>query len=332
MCLFTIPLYFQLARGATAAQSGLYLAPFMLSNAAGNVAGSRYARRFGTTARGNARCQLAVLRWTGSAGRSCRFDAPVWAIIVAMVITGPGIGGCFIGSMMGGQNALGAKDIGSGTGALLVLRSVGGASGSSLAGAIIASGLIAVQQTSSATGPTAAQSMHRGAAALADAVREGQPGCGGSSRLEFRVGVCGRRGGRRCHLWRDAVDAECQASRSAAGRGPDLRVAVAPRGDRSVVEFLAAGAGFTMVSPLSSEAEAGSNPGRALQTMGRVLWRLRFRPGPGTCWRAARTGLRTETMGTVSCRHRLRRSTRPGRWRLDGVVRFQAQPIFAASN
>lgn len=39
------------ARGATAAQSGLYLAPFMLASAVGNVAGSRYARRFGTMRR-----------------------------------------------------------------------------------------------------------------------------------------------------------------------------------------------------------------------------------------------------------------------------------------
>src|ERR1700748_2530977 len=81
--------------------------------------------------------------------------APVWAVIAAMVVTGPGIGGCFIGSMMGSQNALGSQDIGSGTGALLVLRSVGGASGSTVAGAIIASGLLAVQRVSGGGGPAA---------------------------------------------------------------------------------------------------------------------------------------------------------------------------------
>jgi hypothetical protein len=41
--------------------------------------------------------------------------------------------------MMGSQNALAAQDIGTGTGALVLLRSVGGASGSTLAGALIAS-------------------------------------------------------------------------------------------------------------------------------------------------------------------------------------------------
>jgi MFS family permease len=145
MCLFSIPLYFQLVRGTTTAQSGLYLTPFMLASAAGNVAGARWAKHFGTL-RGAIRlgsclcCAglilLAVLP----------LNAPIWAIVLAMVLAGPGVGSCLIGSTMSAQNALSAKDMGSGTGALLVLRSVGGASGSTLAGAIIASGMIATNR------------------------------------------------------------------------------------------------------------------------------------------------------------------------------------------
>jgi EmrB/QacA subfamily drug resistance transporter len=48
MCLFAIPLNFQLARGATAAQAGAYRAPFMLASAGGNIVGSRWGRRVGT--------------------------------------------------------------------------------------------------------------------------------------------------------------------------------------------------------------------------------------------------------------------------------------------
>jgi hypothetical protein len=140
LCLFTIPLYFQLARGATAAQAGLYLSPFMLASAAGNVAGSRYAKRFGTM-----RGEMRIAAFLACAGlvmlAALPLDAPAWLVVVAMVITGPGAGGCLIGSMMTSQNALGARDIGSGTSALLVLRSVGGASGSTLAGSIIAAGM-----------------------------------------------------------------------------------------------------------------------------------------------------------------------------------------------
>jgi EmrB/QacA subfamily drug resistance transporter len=145
MCLFAIPLYFQLARGATAAQSGLYLAPLLLSSAVGNIAGSQYAKRFGTM-RGEMRFS-SVLCCAGLVVLAALpLDASVWAVLVAMFAAGIGIGGCFIGSMMCSQNALSARDTGAGTGALLVLRAVGGASGSSLAGAIIASGLIAIQK------------------------------------------------------------------------------------------------------------------------------------------------------------------------------------------
>lgn len=68
-------------------------------------------------------------------------DAPLWAMIAAMVITAPGLGVCLLGTIISSQNAVPAKDVGAGTGALLVLRSIGGASGSTLAGALIASGL-----------------------------------------------------------------------------------------------------------------------------------------------------------------------------------------------
>jgi EmrB/QacA subfamily drug resistance transporter len=147
MCLFAIPLYFQLERGATAAQSGLYLAPFLLASAAGNIAGAQWAKRFGTV-RGEIRLASALCCVGLVLLAILPVTAPIWVIVVAMVLTGPGVGGCLIGSTMGAQNALSAKDMGSGTGALLVLRSVGGASGSTLAGTIIASGMLAAQHGS----------------------------------------------------------------------------------------------------------------------------------------------------------------------------------------
>jgi EmrB/QacA subfamily drug resistance transporter len=138
MCVFAIPLYFQYARGASATQSGAYVAPFMVAMAAGNVVASRWARRIGAVRPGLlVGSALACLGLLLLAVLSP--IAPVWAIVTAMVLTGPGIGCCHISSMMGSQNALAAQDIGTGTGALVLLRSVGGASGSTLAGALIAS-------------------------------------------------------------------------------------------------------------------------------------------------------------------------------------------------
>jgi EmrB/QacA subfamily drug resistance transporter len=150
MCLFTIPLYFQLSRGATPAQSGIYVAPFMLASAVGNLAGSRWAGRVGTL-RGGLRMSSALCCVGLILLALLPLNAPNWTVVAAMLVTGPGVGGCLIGSIMNAQNALIAQDIGSGTGALLVLRSVGGASGSTLAGSIIASGLMAVAHTARAT-------------------------------------------------------------------------------------------------------------------------------------------------------------------------------------
>jgi EmrB/QacA subfamily drug resistance transporter len=171
MCLFTIPLYFQYVRGTTPAQSGIYVAPFMLASAFGNVTGSRWARHFGTV-RGGLRIASSLSGVGLILLAIVSLHAPVWAVIVAMVFTGPGMGGCLIGSMMGSQNVLGGQDIGSGTGALLVLRSVGGACGSTVAGAIIASGLIAAQRTTGAA-PVAAPAVQHGTVTLGHIARSG---------------------------------------------------------------------------------------------------------------------------------------------------------------
>jgi MFS family permease len=162
-CIFTIPLYFQLGRGVTATQSGVYVIPFMLASAAGNVVGSRWGRHFGTMRGG-----LRIAAFIGCAGlallAALPLNAPLWAVIIAMIIAGHGIGVCLIGSITSAQNALTAQDIGAGTGALLVLRSVGGASGSTLAGAIIGSGLIAIRQTADGA-PVFADAASSGSAA-----------------------------------------------------------------------------------------------------------------------------------------------------------------------
>lgn len=140
ICLFSIPLYFQLVRGTTAAASGLYIVPLLLANVGGNVLGGVYARRYGTI-----RGALRIATGMSFAGlvllALLPLDAPLWMLIGAMVIAAPGMGVCLLGTIMSAQNAVPPKDIGTGTGALLVLRSVGGATGSTLAGAIIASGL-----------------------------------------------------------------------------------------------------------------------------------------------------------------------------------------------
>lgn len=166
ICLFTIPLYFQFVRGATTAQSGIYLAPFMLASAAGNVAGARWAKHSGTM-----RAEIRIASGICCAGlvmlTFLPMTAPIFVIIVALILTGPGVGGCLIGSTINGQNALSGKDMGSGTGALLVLRSAGGAIGSTLAGAIIACGMVTAQHGAGGTMSAIAHSTQHTSATLA---------------------------------------------------------------------------------------------------------------------------------------------------------------------
>jgi EmrB/QacA subfamily drug resistance transporter len=174
-CVFTIPLYFQLGRGVTAAGSGIYVVPYMLASATGNIIGSRWGRRSGTM-----RGVLRIASLLGCAGlallAALPLTVPAWAVVVAMIITGSGIGMCLIGSITSAQNALSAQDTGAGTGALLVLRSVGGASGSTLAGTIIASGLIAFRHAADSTASLTANSLHHGAAGLANLADGGLAG------------------------------------------------------------------------------------------------------------------------------------------------------------
>ena len=73
--------------------------------------------------------------------------------------------------MTSAQNALTARDIGSGTSALLVLRAVGGASGSTLAGAIIAAGLVATKHAAGNTTSSPTFGMVYAIAGLIAAIR-----------------------------------------------------------------------------------------------------------------------------------------------------------------
>jgi MFS family permease len=114
----------------------------MVATAMGNVVAGRWARRAGSVRSGLLAGSAIACLGLAALAVLTPF-APPWALVASTLVIGPGIGCLFIGSMIGAQNALARGDIGTGTGALLLLRSVGGASGSTLAGAIIASQLTA---------------------------------------------------------------------------------------------------------------------------------------------------------------------------------------------
>lgn len=139
LCIFALPLYFQLVRGNSAAQSGLFVMPFLLANVLGNIISSKLARRTGkmrgilTGGFAAGALGLCVLAFLDAA-------APIWLVLGVTLLAGTGLGGCMVGTIMVVQNALHPRDIGAGTGSVIVLRSMGSAFGSALAGTLLGLG------------------------------------------------------------------------------------------------------------------------------------------------------------------------------------------------
>ncbi len=136
LCVFALPLHFQLVRGADAAMSGMLVVPFLLSTVAGNFVVAILAPRLGRL-RGLLTIGFAAAA-LGLAALSTATPATslVW-LLAAMIVTGVGLGICMVGTLMNVQNALERRDTGAGTGALLVLRSLGSALGGAMAGTLL---------------------------------------------------------------------------------------------------------------------------------------------------------------------------------------------------
>jgi EmrB/QacA subfamily drug resistance transporter len=135
---FLLPLYFQLARGADAATSGFLIMPFLASSVVGAVLGGQLARRIGRT-----KWLMIVGLFSCAAGFAGlalvdQATALLWPGL-CMVVLGTGVGVLFPTIMVTVQNAAEHRDVGIATGTLLLLRSMGGAFGSTIVGAVLAS-------------------------------------------------------------------------------------------------------------------------------------------------------------------------------------------------
>ncbi len=133
---FLLPLFFQLVRGADAATSGTMIVPFLFASAGGAYLAGQFARRMGKTKgimlaglTGAVAC-FGLLTTVGAA-------TPTALVLLYVFGVGLGIGTCMPTSMVIVQNAAGRADVGSATGALLLLRWMGGAFGSTLVGAAL---------------------------------------------------------------------------------------------------------------------------------------------------------------------------------------------------
>jgi len=133
---FLLPLFFQLARGADASDSGAMIVPFLAFNVIGAFTSGQLARRLG---------KAKAIVVSGLAGATVGFvllalmgpDSSLWISLLGMAIVGVGIGVCMPSSLVIVQNAAERRDVGAATGALLFIRSMGGALGSTMVGALL---------------------------------------------------------------------------------------------------------------------------------------------------------------------------------------------------
>jgi EmrB/QacA subfamily drug resistance transporter len=135
---FLLPLFFQLVMGMDAAASGAFVVPFLAVNCIGSIYAGWLARRHGKTKAiliaGLVACVTGFVLLAFIDRTTSRV-----LLVAYQCVLGFGIGMVMPSSMVCVQNAAERRDIGAATGSLLFLRSMGGAFGSTLVGALLAS-------------------------------------------------------------------------------------------------------------------------------------------------------------------------------------------------
>jgi EmrB/QacA subfamily drug resistance transporter len=136
---FLLPLFFQLVRGDNAAMSGALVAPFLGAVCVGATITGTISRRRG---------RMKALLMTGLIICGAGFlmlsfitaATPPIVLLGLQGFIGIGLGMAMPGTMVSVQNAAERRDLGAATGCMLFLRSMGGAFGSTLVGALLAGG------------------------------------------------------------------------------------------------------------------------------------------------------------------------------------------------
>ncbi|HEV3373015.1 MAG TPA: MDR family MFS transporter [Xanthobacteraceae bacterium] len=132
-----LPLYFQLVQGASPTAAGLMISPMMGGVIIASVMGGRLVSRTGrykslvTAGLFAATLSFVALFWSAEAG-----GGPVTSELILAVL-GLGIGVSFPNLTSAIQNAVDREDIGAATATSAFVRSLGGATGVALSGAIL---------------------------------------------------------------------------------------------------------------------------------------------------------------------------------------------------
>ncbi|MGN5476856.1 MFS transporter [Cupriavidus basilensis] len=215
LCIFALPLHFQLVRGADASMSGLLVVPFLLATVAGNFIVAWLAPRVGRM-----RGILTAGFIAGVLGLAVLAlatpDVPLAVVLLAMAVGGTGLGMAMVGTLMSVQDVLERRDTGTGTGALLVLRSLGSALGGALRRYAADAGVPSRRghrRCHAGAGPRRAAAWQRTGTALAG----GAADAFGRRRIGLPVDLCRGRRRRARGAWHRARHAGRGAARQRHG-------------------------------------------------------------------------------------------------------------------
>lgn len=166
-CIFLLPLFFQLIRGADASGSGQMVMPYLAISTFTSYLAGMWMRRLG-------RARLPLLAGLISSAIGLFLLAligPHSSLAVDILysgIAGAGIGTVMPGSMVSVQNAAERRDVGVATATMLFLRSLGGAFGSTISGALISTSFSAALAGEGLSGKIDLGSMRGGSDAFAN--------------------------------------------------------------------------------------------------------------------------------------------------------------------
>jgi EmrB/QacA subfamily drug resistance transporter len=128
--------YFQISRGASPTKSGLLTMPLILGLFVSSLASGRIITRTGRWKRFLVAGTVLVTVGMALMGL-LRYDTPYWEVGTYMALIGLGIGMCMQNLVLSVQNTVQIKDLGAASSTVAFFRTLGGAAGVSVLGAIL---------------------------------------------------------------------------------------------------------------------------------------------------------------------------------------------------
>lgn len=157
--------YFQIARGYSPTESGLLTIPMMAGVVIATTVTGRLITRTGRWKRFLVGGTVLIITGLALLG-TIDHATPLWEINIYMAIMGLGVGSTMQNLVLAVQNGLDYRDLGSGTSTVTFFRTLGGASGVSILGSILATRVTSLINDSLGGAASSAATQQGGSTAL----------------------------------------------------------------------------------------------------------------------------------------------------------------------